>query len=61
MKTEIYQDIRTPLFCDCCGSVVMGHMVGNKIVWYDKRHGEKHVVSVPLNTSKLDSKAEPMV
>ena len=37
---------REPIYCDCHGpvhGVVMGYRSGDRVVWYDKRHGQNHV------------------
>ena len=43
-------EIRAPIYCDCHGpveGVVMGYIVNGKVVWYDKRHGERHFKILP--------------
>lgn len=39
-------DKRETIYCDCHGTVSMGYRVGDKVVWFDNRHGEKHQVSI---------------
>lgn len=34
---------RVPIYCSCHGDVVMGYRVNGQIVWYDERHGERHI------------------
>jgi anthranilate/para-aminobenzoate synthase component II len=48
------RDTRVPIKCDCCGLQVLAHVVGGKLVITDRRHGEKHTVSIALDTF-LDS------
>lgn len=45
---------REPIYCICCGTHVMGYKQNGRVVWFDKRHGEKHVAQVELDsTSEL--------
>ena len=34
--------IRTPIYCDCHGTEVMGYLVNGRLVWHDRRHGQTH-------------------
>ena len=43
---------REPIYCDCCGKVVMGYRLAYAIVWFDNRHGVKHTVKVPIDNGK---------
>lgn len=51
---------RTPLYCDCHGDVVMGYLIGNKVFWYDSRHGVRHSISVEIKP-QLDITHKPVV
>ena len=52
---------REPVYCDCCGTVVMGYRTQDSrkgyilIVWFDQRHGVRHTVAIvvaPLDNSQ---------
>jgi hypothetical protein len=48
---------RKPLYCDCCGNVVMGYVLPDgRISWYDERHGKRHikVLEAPHPVQPLD-------
>ena len=52
---------RTAIYCDCHGSpggVVMGYREGDRIIWYDRRHGERHVKV--LDAAALTTEAKPV-
>lgn len=34
--------------CDCCGTEKMAQIVGDKLVIKDRRHGNKHMVVIPI-------------
>ena len=34
--------------CDCCGTETLAQIVGDKLVIKDRRHGEKHMVVIPI-------------
>jgi len=36
------------VYCDCCGLQVLAQIVGDKLVIKDRRHGEKHMVVIPI-------------
>jgi hypothetical protein len=36
------------VYCDCCGTEKLAEVVGDNLVIKDRRHGEKHVVSIPV-------------
>ena len=37
------------VYCDCCGSEKLAQVVGDKLIIRDRRHGDKHVVSIPVS------------
>ena len=41
-------ETRIPIRCDCCGTQIMGYMVGSTVVWYNRHHGQRHTVKVSL-------------
>ncbi len=42
-------DDREPIYCDCCGKEVMAwRLPDGRIIINDRRHGEKHTVSLDL-------------
>lgn len=45
-----------PLYCDCCGTVVMAKVQDGKLVIIDKRYGKKHIASRDLTTISPDAR-----
>ena len=41
-------DTREPIYCDCCGKEVLAWRVNGKIIVKDRRHGEKHTLSLDI-------------
>jgi hypothetical protein len=39
---------REPIYCDCCGKEVMAWRVNGRIIVNDRRHGERHTVSLDV-------------
>ena len=39
-----------PVYCDCCGRVQLAVIRDGKLAFYDKRHGQKHWVTLDLTT-----------
>ena len=37
------------VYCDCCGTEKLAQVVGDNLVIKDRRHGEKHVVVIPIS------------
>lgn len=47
-----------PIVCDCHGTEILAMRRGNALVIRDRRHGEHHVVSLPI---VVDSTAREVV
>ena len=42
-------DSRRLLMCDCCNREIMGEVRDDKVIFTARRHGRKHVLTVPLH------------
>ena len=40
--------VREPIYCNCCGTIIVGERVDDAIVLKVKRNGRIHVAIVPL-------------
>ena len=38
------------IYCDCCGTEKLAQVVGDNLVIKDRRHGEKHVAIIPIQS-----------
>ena len=38
------------IYCDCCGTEKLAQVVGPNLVIKDRRHGEKHVAIIPIQS-----------
>jgi hypothetical protein len=38
------------IYCDCCGTEKLAEIVGANLVIKDRRHGEKHLAVVPIQS-----------
>jgi len=38
------------IYCDCCGTEKLAQVVGDNLVIKDRRHGEKHVAVIPIQS-----------
>lgn len=43
-----------PVYCSCCGNVVMAKVLDGKLVIIDKRNRQKHIVSLDLTDISKD-------
>lgn len=44
----VYRDTCEKVKCDCCGVETLAEIRGDKVVIFDRRHGRKHIVVLPL-------------